>query len=326
MDLSVIIPVYNVRDYLVRCVDSIVSECHDISYEVLLIDDGSTDGSGKLCNDLSLKYASITVFHKSNGGLSDARNYGVAHAKGEYVFFLDSDDYLVEGGLMAEIKAANKNGSDVVCGNFYYKYPNRIMLFNTIPYKTQFFNGGEDAISTLIDGKYYQNFAWGKLIRRKLAEQNPFPKGKLFEDTYWFHKILHQANQVTVVNQPVVYYEQRNNSISFDYKLRSLDILDGYEERLRFLKVNYPLLVDKHKLLMAQNCIEQAWMICKYLNGRDYDAGIKKLRNIVIRCALQDNPLLDDLHKKKLQMVMKNMTMYKYHIAIEKIIHKLKGK
>lgn len=326
MQLSVIIPVYNVKDYLARCVKSVVTECKGLEYEALLIDDGSTDGSATLCDELSTLYTDVKVFHKPNGGLSDARNYGVDYANGEYVFYLDSDDYLVEDGLKKEIEAAKTFGSDVVCGNFYYKYPQHVMLFNTIPYETQVFNGGEDAISILIDGKYYQNFAWGKLIRRDLAEQYLFPKGKLFEDIYWFHRILHQANHVTVINQPVVYYEQRDNSISFDYKLRSLDILDGYKERLRFLEANYPLLVDKHKLLMAQNCIEQAWMICKNLNGRDYNTGIKKLRNIVISCALQDNPLLDDLHKKKLQMVMKNMTMYKYHVVIEKIIYKLKGK
>ena len=81
--LSVVIPVYNVRDYLVRCIDSVIAECDNITYEVLLVDDGSTDGSGRLCDEIAERLSHVMVLHKSNGGLSDARNYGVAHAVGE---------------------------------------------------------------------------------------------------------------------------------------------------------------------------------------------------------------------------------------------------
>ena len=99
--LSVVIPVYNVRDYLVRCIDSVIAECDNITYEVLLVDDGSTDGSGRLCDEIAERLSHVMVLHKPNGGLSDARNYGVAHAVGEYVFYLDSDAYLVKDVLLA---------------------------------------------------------------------------------------------------------------------------------------------------------------------------------------------------------------------------------
>ncbi|WP_291593826.1 glycosyltransferase family 2 protein [Bacteroides sp.] len=321
--LSVIIPVYNVRNYLIRCVNSVVSECNELAYEILLVDDGSTDGSGDLCDEMAAQLPKVKVLHKLNGGLSDARNYGIEHATGEYVFYLDSDDYLVENGLKTEIEVAKRTSSDVVCGNFYYKYSNHVMLFNNESYGTLTFEGGEESLRILIKGNYYQNFAWGKLIRRELAEKFFFPKGKLFEDTYWFHNILHCANRVTVVDVPVVYYEQRDGSISFEYKLRSLDILDGYTERLHFFESHYPKLVDGHKLLMVQNCIEHAWMVCRYLKKDDYYVAIKKIRDTIVGCNLQDCVMLKGSQRKKLRMIMISMAMYKYSTMFEKVIKKI---
>lgn len=323
MFLSVIIPVYNVRNYLIRCVDSVVAECDGLVYEILLVDDGSTDGSGNLCDEMAAQLPIVKVLHKPNGGLSDARNYGVARATGEYVFYLDSDDYLVKGGLKAEIEVAKRTNCDVVCGNFYYKYSNHTMLFNDKPYETLTFEGGEEALQVLIEGKYYQNFAWGKLIRRELAEKFLFPKGKLFEDTYWFHYILHCANRVTVVDVPVVYYEQRGGSISFEYKLKSLDILDGYVERLQFFEQYHPALVNKHKLLMAENCISQAWMVGYYLSKNDRPIAVKKLRDTINDCRLQENILLNSLQKKRLCMIMRSMSSYKIYYILERIIKKI---
>lgn len=323
MQLSVIIPVYNVRDYLVRCVESVVAECKSIEYEILLVDDGSKDGSGDLCDELAGQYPSITVLHKPNGGLSDARNYGVTRASGEYVFYLDSDDYLVKNGLKSEFVAAYETGSDVVCGNFYYKYADRLALFNENLFDTISFDGGEPSLRALVDGKYYQNFAWGKLIRRELAVRNLFPKGKLFEDTYWFHHILDQANKVTVVNHPVVYYEQRDGSISFEYKLKSLDILDGYTERLHFFESKYPALVDAHKQLMARNCLEQAWMIVRYLRGEEYDTAVLKLRNTISECNLQHNKLLKRYQRRNLQLIIGSMLMFEYCELFTKVVNKI---
>lgn len=247
MFLSIIIPVYNVKEYLPHCVSSIIKECANIDYEAILVDDGSTDGSDILCDNLAKEAKQFQVLHKTNGGLSDARNYGVLHAQGEYVFYIDSDDYLADGGMKIMVETALQSKSDVICGNFYYQYSDHKTLFNPESHETITYNGGEEALSVLIDGKQYQNFAWGKLIRKELAQKYLFPKGKLFEDTYWFHLILHNANHVTVINKPIIHYLQRSGSISFEYKLKSLDILDGYAKRLKFFKEAYPTLVNKQK-------------------------------------------------------------------------------
>ncbi len=326
MFLSIIIPVYNVRDYIFRCADSIIQECSDLEYEAILVDDGSTDGSNELCDDLVKKDRHFRVLHKSNGGLSDARNYGVAYAQGEYVFYLDSDDYLAEGGIQAMAEVARQTKSDVVCGNFYYQYTDHKTLFDAETHELLVYKGGEEALVVLIEGKRYQNFAWGKLIRRELAQKFLFPKGKLFEDTYWFHLILHQANQIAVIDKPVIHYIQREGSISFTYKLKSLDILDGYTERLIFFEQNYPMLVNKQKCLMTSNCIGQAWMICRFLNKTDKSVATKKLRNFISGCKLMENPLLESGQQHKLRLIMQHMQLFKWLVISEKVIGKIMRK
>lgn len=319
MFLSIIIPVYNVKEYLPHCVSSIIKECANIDYEAILVDDGSTDGSDILCDKLAKEAKQFQVLHKTNGGLSDARNYGVLHAQGEYVFYIDSDDYLADGGMKTMVEAALQSKSDVICGNFYYQYSDHKTLFNPESHETITYNGGEEALSVLIDGKQYQNFAWGKLIRKELAQKYLFPKGKLFEDTYWFHLILHSANHVTVINKPIIHYLQRNGSISFEYKLKSLDILDGYAKRLIFFREAYPTLVNKQKKLMAENCINQAWMICHYLNKSDRPIAIKKLRKVINNYKLQENSLLGSKQQRNLKLIMRNIILYKWLVIIEKI-------
>lgn len=326
MFLSIIIPVYNVKEYLPHCVSSIIKECANIDYEAILVDDGSTDGSDILCDKLAKEAKQFQVLHKTNGGLSDARNYGVLHAQGEYVFYIDSDDYLVDGGMKIMVEAALQSKSDVICGNFYYQYSDHKTLFNPESHEIITYNGGEEALSVLIDGKQYQNFAWGKLIRKELAQKYLFPKGKLFEDTYWFHLILHSANHVTVINKPIIHYLQRSGSISFEYKLKSLDILDGYAKRLIFFREAYPTLVNKQKKLMAENCIDQAWMICHYLNKSDRPIAIKKLRKVINNYKLQENSLLGSKQQRNLKLIMKNIILYKWLVIIEKIRKKIINK
>jgi glycosyltransferase involved in cell wall biosynthesis len=326
MFLSIIIPVYNVKEYLPRCVSSIIKECANIDYEAILVDDGSTDGSDILCDKLAKEAKQFQVLHKTNGGLSDARNYGVLHAQGEYIFYIDSDDYLADGGMKIMVEAALQSKSDVICGNFYYQYSDHKTLFNPESHETITYNGGEEALSILIDGKKYQNFAWGKLIRKELAQKYLFPKGKLFEDTYWFHLILHSANHITVINKPIIHYLQRSGSISFEYKLKSLDILDGYAKRLIFFREAYPTLVNKQKKLMAENCIDQAWMICHYLNKSDRPVAIKKLRKVINNYKLQENSLLGSKQQLNLKLIMKNIILYKWLVIIEKIRKKIINK
>ena len=123
--ISVIIPVYNVEQYLSKCLDSVVNQTYK-NLEVILVDDGSTDNSGKICDEFALKDNRIIVIHKSNGGLSSARNEGLKFAKGQYVGFVDSDDYIEIGMYEKLLEVSLKYGSDVVCSNYYRVTNNKI--------------------------------------------------------------------------------------------------------------------------------------------------------------------------------------------------------
>lgn len=320
--ISIVIPVYNVHDYLQRCVDSVVEECSTFRYEAILVDDGSTDGSAEMCDVLAKQYVNVKVLHKHNGGLSDARNYGVVQAKGKYIFYLDSDDYLAEGGLRALLATAVNEGSDVVCGNFYYQYADHADLFCPEHHGLVTLQGGEEALRTLIEGRLYQNFAWGKLIRRELAQRHLFPKGKLFEDTYWYHNILHETNRVTVIDAPVVHYLQRHDSISYYYSVKSINLLDGYRQRLLFLKQCYPTLVSAHKTLMADICIQQAWMMGRYLYGAERQEALRKLRQIIHDCELQNHPCRGK--RRQLTTIMLSLPVFMLFNAMERIRGRIK--
>ena len=124
--ISIIVPVYNVEKYLERCIRSIISQTYS-NWEAILIDDGSTDSSGELCDEIAKIDGRIKVFHKQNEGLGITRNYGIRHADGDYIFFLDSDDFIEKNALMTLCKKAIETDSDIVIGNFYYK-ENKVKL------------------------------------------------------------------------------------------------------------------------------------------------------------------------------------------------------
>ena len=118
--LSVVIPVYNIRDYVERCVRSVLAQ-PDVPLEVLIVDDGSTDDSGAVCDALAAEDSRVTVIHKPNGGLSDARNYGLCHAQGEYILFMDGDDWLAENVCPGLLQMALQDRADVVIGPYGMK-------------------------------------------------------------------------------------------------------------------------------------------------------------------------------------------------------------
>lgn len=252
--LSIIIPVYNVKEFLTKCLVSVTSQVED-NWEVILVDDGSTDDSGDICEEYQLEYPQTIVIHKKNGGLSDARNAGIEIAKGEYIYFLDSDDWLEPNAISTLLDFAIENKCEIVQGGFYYAYndyllyDNRKIGVNQAP----FILNRKDAIRELIKNEYIKNFAWGKLYKTSIVKKNLFQKGKFFEDSYWQHLIVNETTNYGVIPTPLYYYRQRESSISGQFSIKSLDLLNGYEERLIFISNNYPHLTN----LMAK----QLWNI-----------------------------------------------------------------
>lgn len=239
--ISIIIPIYNVENYLAQCLDSIYSQLTP-SMEVILVNDGSKDNSLAICQEYLKKYPETILIDKKNGGLSDARNAGTEKATGKYVFYLDSDDWLVPNTLQQLYGFAENNQCEVVQGNFYYAYNDYLLFDDRFIKEDQapFVLNKSEAMKELIKNEYIKNFAWGKLILTSIAKKYPFKKGVFFEDAYWKHHIIHETNRYGVLPIPVCYYRQREGSISGNFSIRNLDLLKGYEERMGFVQGNYP--------------------------------------------------------------------------------------
>ena len=253
--VSIVIPVYNVENYLQDCVNSVLSQTYP-DLQILLVDDGSTDSSGDICDAFAEKDKRIHVIHKKNGGLSDARNVGTAAAKGEFLFYLDSDDYLEENAIQALLDEQALHGADVVVGNYFYTYHDHEDAGQN---KNQILDR-DTAIRQLMLGEI-QTFAWGKLIRTELAKKHEFPVGLVFEDHFWTHLIFQDGNIVACIPQPLVHYRQRQSSISYTFTEKRLDIIKGWEARILFLQEEYPELLSMYLERCAKDSLNLAWLV-----------------------------------------------------------------
>ena len=243
--LSIVVPVYNVEKYLKKCLDSLVSQTlKDI--EIIVVNDGSKDDSQIIIDDYKKKYSKIIKsFIKENGGLSDARNFGIAKAKGEYIAFLDSDDYVKKDAYeKMYLKAKEKNFDMVVC-DFVYAYNDH----NDLAYS----NVKKDIFDRNMIKNLYSNIypaAWNKIYRRKVLIDNQilFKKGVWFEDVEFIYRLLPFISNVGVVNEDLIYYVQRDSSITKTYDKRLYDHVNNWDGILDFYR-NRQLYNDYKKEL-----------------------------------------------------------------------------
>ncbi len=240
--VSIIVPVYNILSFLDKCLESVCKQTYK-QLEIILVDDGSTDSSGKQCDKWKDIDHRIKVYHKKNGGLSDARNYGLSKATGSYIIYLDGDDWIATNTVEKLVHIAQEYHADFIQSSYYYAYENYLLVYdepdNIIEYNK------ENALKELISNGRIKNFAWGSLIKRELALQVPFIKGKYFEDSFWKYQIMELSNKFVYIATPLFYYRQRSESISGNFTLRNIDLLIGTEERLQFIQKNYPKLFSQ---------------------------------------------------------------------------------
>lgn len=210
--ISVVIPVYNVEQYLRRCVDSVLKQTYK-KLEIILINDGSTDTSGDICDEYSLFDPRIKVIHKNNGGLSDARNTGIEVASGLHITFIDSDDWVSANYIEVLYNLLIIKDSDISMCNFQ-KLPAQNISKNRDNIEIYEFTNIE-ALNELV-GKYYIQMVvtWGKLYKYGLFKEIRFPFGKIHEDEFTTYKLLYKANKVVFTTEPLVYYWQRSDSIT----------------------------------------------------------------------------------------------------------------
>ena len=203
--LTVVIPVYNVEKYLKRCIESILIQGWK-NYDILLVDDGSTDHSPQICDDYVKAYDFISVIHKENGGLSEARNTGISNAKGEYVYFPDSDDWIESSTFSDLAEVIESDKYDIISFNREFVKGEDDLIVSD-PVLTQVFEG-KDAFVQMLKHSYITGFANDKIYRKSLFIDNNilFPSGKYYEDLGTNYKLFLSANKVYATNQKYYHY------------------------------------------------------------------------------------------------------------------------
>ena len=268
MLFSIIIPVYNVEKYLNQCVDSVLEQDFT-DYEIILVDDGSTDNSPTICDKYAEKYTQIKVIHKTNGGLSDARNFGIKEAQGDYLIFLDSDDFWNGRNILSELHniIVERNPDMIIheLSSFYdlgkivpRKFKNKDIQNFSFDFKRD--------LKKLVDNDVYYATACNKIIRTSIVKKNEieFPKGKLHEDVAWCANIIPYIRSYALYSNPFYYYrKERQGSLTIKVKPKNIiDLIDilsereiflsKYEGGLSYLSYNYYIYLSHINLLKKE--------------------------------------------------------------------------
>lgn len=287
---SFIVPVYKVEQYLRQCVDSILSQEYK-NFELILVDDGSPDNSGKICDEYAKNHENVFTFHKENGGLSDARNYGLSKATGEYILFVDSDDFIFENSLTEIAKICQKSSADLVFLKGFKFYENNSSLDELDQdIHIDDFNSKDKILKYLSSLNKFPGSACTKAIKREFLIKNNlvFLKGLLSEDIDWMIRVLKKMSSCTSINVPYYCYRQnRLNSISNSISAKNinsilkiisthaiLDVTNKEDEYINnflayeymILIANYASLTKEEKNKVASDVYEYKWLL-KYKNN-----------------------------------------------------------
>lgn len=239
--ISIIIPVYNVENELDRCIVSVLKQTYT-NLEIILVNDGSTDNSGNMCEDYKKEDTRINVIHKKNGGLSEARNYGIDKATGDFITFIDSDDYVTEDYVEYLYILMVKNDADVSIVENKRVWRDTDKLDELVCEEITF--NSIEAVEDLFYQKHIENSAWAKLYKRKLFEEIRYPCGMLYEDLATTYKVLLKADKIIWTNIQKYYYYQRDNSIMYrKFTEKNIDRIIISEELLKEISSQYPRLI-----------------------------------------------------------------------------------
>lgn len=244
--ISVVIPVYNVEDYVRKCIVSVINQTYS-NLEILVVDDGSTDHSGQICDELAATDGRIRVFHTFNGGLSAARNLGIDHATGFFIAFVDSDDWIEPDMYQFLYQQIIEYDADISVCSHYIDKGNDIRCKRQVNYPIVC--NRDEAMNMLMTDKILHNYAWDKLYKRSLFEGLHYPEGILYEDIAFTYKVMYRTQRVLVYALPKYHYTVRPGSIvsaryavnrnysyfNSEYQLMTFMVEHGYADGARHL-------------------------------------------------------------------------------------------
>lgn len=303
--ISVIVPIYKVEDYLHRCVDSIINQTYT-NLEIILVDDGSPDNCPMICDEYAEKDSRIRVIHKKNGGLSDARNAGLDIATGEYIMFIDSDDFVDIDIMKSMMQNMIDNNVDMVVCNINYVYDDRqVVKYSQADRILDRYEAMEEYLK---DG-VVQAVAWNKLYKKSLINEMRYKVGKTNEDEFFTYKVVDRSDSIYYNSKPFYNYIQRDTSIMGKYSLKRLDGVEASYERLNFIKEHYPSLYINEKKTFLNLCIYSYQMILKDSNIDKDKQGRKILCNYRKKIKFYKKELKNYSYKDKLKVYLSKISL-----------------
>ena len=276
--VSIVVPVYNVEKYLRECIDSILSQTYK-KLEIILVDDGSTDESGKICDEYVKKDSRIKAIHKENGGLSSARNTGLDIATGKYISFIDSDDYVTENFIEKMYNALQENKAEMAqCLFTKDKFESVKMQIEVLD--------SEQAIEYWNDIQYHNFFviACNKLYNLKLFENLRFPLGKISEDAFTTYKVFDKAKKIVIIPDILYYYRSTPDSITNrKFSVKRYDALQAYEEEINYFKKNDKERLAYSAMVLYQHILKRYYLMTyKFIDenkNENLKILLKKIKN-----------------------------------------------
>lgn len=269
--ISIIVPVYNVEKYLPKCIESLLKQTYK-KLEIILVDDGSTDQSGIICTSYEKLDRRIKVIHKQNGGLSDARNFGLNVAKGKYVTLVDSDDFVEPIMIEYLYTLISKYQADIsVCQRNEVEEKNNV-IHPHLTVQEEVVDGNRNCMKSFFTNKGIDTVACGKLYKNELFDKVRYPIGKYHEDVFTTYKLIAQAQRIAIGSEHLYNYLIRSNSISnSSFQMKHLDAIEANKQRSSFIKERYPecLVYANAGIVYATNSC-----ILKMINSKIYKSDI----------------------------------------------------
>ncbi len=287
--ISVIVPIYNIEKYIYRCINSILNQTYE-NLEIILVNDGSTDMCPKICDEYQKRDSRICVIHKENGGLSSARNAGLDVAHGEYIAFIDGDDYIDPHMLENLYFELIKSQADFSVCNVQYvdEYGEKLIQYPDDYLKYEVLDANEVFLKSLEQYGYYLVVVWNKLYKRALWNKYRFPETRYHEDEFSFHPVLEQCKKIVCIKEACYFYVQHEGSImSIPSITKIFDALEAFIERMQFFQKSQMtdcLVIQDIKTFWF---IQEGYRLCKSKQDRIQYQRIKnryyELHNYIIR-------------------------------------------
>ena len=299
--ISIVVPIYNTAKYLDKCVGTLVSQSY-ADIEIILVDDGSPDESPAMCDKWAIRDKRIKVIHKTNGGLSDARNCGLRIARGDYIIFIDSDDWVDTDMMKVLISTAIKYEADIVNCQFVEE-KNRNTNTKLQPRYPLMAATASEGIFLLIKDTIVTNHVWRNLFKKEVLHDIEFPKGKNFEDIHIMHEIFFKSKKIVFIGDVLYhYFTNPEGIVRTKSDKNSMDYLEAFKKRELFFQENMPEALDVHRTHMFRKVYGE-W---KQIKKRYNDTKKEETRDLLLyaESILIKFPLRNVLLEKMLRIIL----------------------